>query len=341
MSDTLSEIRDIKTCLVTGASGFVGSHLSLKLSQAEHVSVKALLRNPQSPIADQLRSAGINVVPGDITKPDTLDLAMENVDTVFHAAAVLGPAHLSAETYRSVNAEAVRNMIDTCRNHSSITRFVHISSVGVLGPVPPKIRADEGTPPRPKDIYEITKLDGEEHALTAAKTGFPCVIVRPGWVYGPGDTRTVRLFRMIARRRFMVIGKADNKQHPVYIDDLIDGIIKAAQISGIEGRVYHLCGPEILTVNELCQSVAETAGVTLLPFRPPVWSVRGPAWMIGKIWSLFNRHPPVDHRKADFFVVNRAYSIQRAKNELGWSPKVRFKDGIQQTMDWYKVRGLL
>ena len=63
--------------------------------------------------------------------------------------------------------------------------------------------------------------------------------------------------------------------------------------------------------------------------------------MIGKIWSLFNRHPPVDHRKADFFVVNRAYSIQRAKNELGWSPKVRFKDGIQQTMDWYKVRGLL
>ncbi|MCD4653100.1 sugar nucleotide-binding protein, partial [bacterium] len=195
--------------------------------------------------------------------------------------------------------------------------------------------------PRPIDIYEVTKLEGEELALKEAESGFPAVIVRPGWVYGPGDSRTLKLFRMIARKRFLMIGKAPNKQHPVFITDLVEGIIRSAEIVGVEGRVYHLCGPEVMTVNDLCETVAEATGVKLFPFRPPLWAVRWPAWLIGKLFGLWGGDPPVDQRKADFFVINRAYSIRRAKEELGWVPGVKFKNGIKQTVEWYRQQKLL
>jgi dihydroflavonol-4-reductase len=327
-------------CLVTGASGFVGSHLALALAE-KGFSVRGLVRHDASRTASELRTAGIEIFRGDITHAETIDPAVRDCATVFHAAAVLGPANLDRSIYQAVNADAVTTMIQACRNSGSVTRFVHLSSVGVLGNIPHNTRADEGTPPRPQDIYETTKLDGEERVLKASRQGFPAVIVRPGWVYGPGDTRTLRLFRMIARRRLLIIGKAQNKQHPVFIDDLVNGIILAAQTEGIEGRVYHLCGPDILTVNDLCHTVASAAGVSLISLRPPVWSVRAPARLIGVLWSLFSADPPVDHRKADFFILNRAYSIQRARKELNWNPKTRFEDGIRRTIDWYRENGKL
>ncbi|MGB3977192.1 MAG: NAD-dependent epimerase/dehydratase family protein [bacterium] len=333
-------LRSIERCLVTGATGFIGSHLALALVK-QGVAVRALVRNISLPIVSKLSSSEVEIVRGDIMQPDTVKPALEGCDTVFHAAAVLGPANLDPAIYKAVNADAVTSMIQACRNAASVNRFVHVSSVGVLGDIPHGTRADEGTPPRPQDIYEITKLDGEERVLAAARDGFGAVIVRPGWVYGPGDTRTLKLFRMIARRKFMIIGKAQNKQHPVFIDDVVDGIILAAQTNNIEGRVYHLCGPDVPTVNDLCEIVAAAAGVTIFPFRPPLWAVRTPAKLIGILWSLFGADPPIDHRKADFFILNRAYSIQRAKNELKWIPKMRFEDGIRSTIEWYKNHGML
>lgn len=338
---TPENLRDPGTCLVTGATGFVGTTLAAMLVK-QGLSVRGLVRDDTSAIARSLQAAGVVLVRGDMTQPDTLIEAVKGINTVFHAAAVLGPANLDHSVYRRINSEGVSAMIDACNRTDSMTRFVHLSTVGVLGPLPPKTKADEGTPPHPDDIYEVTKLDGEERVLDAFKRNrFPAVIVRPGWVYGPGDTRTLRLFRMIARRRFMMIGKALNRQHPIFIEDLISGIIRAATVPGIEGRVYHLCGPDILTVNDLCSLVAEAAGVRLFPFRPPVRAMRIPAHLIGRIWHFFGADPPVDHRKVDFFTINRAYSIQRAKEELDWTPAVSFKDGIRRTIDWYREHGRL
>lgn len=333
--------RELGRCLVTGATGFVGSSLAITLSK-KGINVRGLVRNSGSEKARELAEAGVELHSGDVTQPETLAQAVRDIDTVFHAAAVLGPANLDPKVYRAVNAGGTSAMIAACRSDGGVKRFVHLSTVGVLGPLPEKVRADEGCPPKPEDIYEVTKLEAEELVLDAIRNDrFPAVIVRPGWVYGPGDTRTYRLFRMIARKRFMVIGKALNRQHPIHVEDLVAGILLAAMVTEAEGRVYHLCGPEIITVNELCAEVAEAAGVRLFPFHPPVWTVREPARMIGKIWSLFGADPPVDHRKADFFTIHRAYSIQRAKDELGWVPEIRFADGIRRTIAWYRERKML
>ena len=325
--------RSMKTVLITGATGFLGKHLTQRLSGGEF-EVRVLIRNKNQ--ANDLSAPNVQVYIGDVTQPETLAPAVQGADTIIHSAGMLGPAHAPIEEYRKVNAEGTQNLIDASRTAGSVERFVQVSSVGVLGPGKPKEIACEGTPPKPTNTYEITKLEGEEIALDAARTGFPAVVVRPAWIYGPGDTRTVKLFRMIAKKRFFIVGKAHNRQHPVYIDDVVSGVIRSAEIQGIEGRVYHLAGPDIVKVETLCQTVADELKVKLPPFRIPRWVVLTPAYAVEMLYSIWGGDPPVDHRKVDFFMIERAYSISRAKKEMGWEPQTRFKDGIAQTIQWYR-----
>ena len=324
--------------LVTGASGFLGGHLAEMLAESG-VAVRGLVRDPTR--ASFLEHTDVELVTGDIMDPETLGPALDGIDTVFHVAAVLGPAHLPDRVYREINVDGTRNLIEACRKSGGIQRFVFVSSVGVLGPLPAKGIACEGTPPQPQDIYEITKLEAEELVLKAAADGFPTVVGRPGWVYGPRDTRTLKLIRMIARRRFMLIGKARNKQHPIWVKDVVTGLIRCAVTAGVEGRVYHLAGPEVVRVEELCTKIAEATGVSLLGFQPPLWMIQIPALIIEKIYSIWGGDPPVDHRKADFFVINRAYSIKRAKAELNWVPGMKLRNGLEETVQWYRENGML
>jgi nucleoside-diphosphate-sugar epimerase len=332
----MTDDRKITRALVTGATGFLGSNLVRELTR-RNITVRGLVRNMEK--AESMGLKDVEWVEGDIVDGRGLDKAVAGADTVFHAAAVLGPAALKPADYRAVNVQGVKNMIAACRTAGCVDRFVHVSSVGVLGPLEPRQKACEGTPPKPDDIYEITKLEGEMAALEAAEEGFPAVIARPAWVYGPGDRRTLKLFRRIAHKQFFVVGKAQNKQHPVWIEDVIDGMIRCAVVPGIEGRVYHLAGPQTMKVQILCETVAEAANVKLCRIRPPFWLVMLAAYPIEWLFALWRGNPPLDHRKVDFFIVNRAYSIQRARDELGWVPKMKFSDGIAKTIAWYRDNG--
>ncbi|MBN1356545.1 NAD-dependent epimerase/dehydratase family protein [bacterium] len=322
--------------LITGATGFIGRHLTVRLVETG-IAVHALFRTRKP---DRFPVQGeIQWIKGDIRDGSGLADAVRGVDTVFNTAAVLGPPGLKDRIYLATNRDGVQNIISACRSAGSVERMVQVSSVGVLGALKPRERACEGTPPRPLDIYERSKLAGEEIALEAARDGFPVVIARPAWVYGPGDTRTLKLFRRIAHRRFFISGPAQNKQHPVWISDVVDGLIRCAVTPGIEGRVYHLAGPEVLTVETLCRTVAEAAGVNLRKFRPPVWLVLPAAYAVEKLFAAWNGNPPLDRRKLWFFTIHRAYSIERAKEELGWEPELKFADGIARTLKWYREHG--
>ncbi len=324
--------------LITGASGFVGGHLAERLIE-DGVSVRVLVRDPSKlPPGIATRC---DIVRGDVLDETLFRRALEDVDTVFHLAAILGPSHLPIERYRAVNATSVDTLMRLSRSIETIRRIVLVSTVGVLGPLNPREIACEGTPPRPENRYEITKLEGEEIALAASREGLPVVIARPAWVYGPRDTRTLKLFRMIARRRFAIVGAARNRQHPIWIGDLVEGIERCGSTPGIEGRVYHLAGPEIISVESLCEQVAEAAGVRIPRFRIPLRAVMIPAYAVEWFFKLLGGEPPVDHRKVDFFRVNRAYSIDRARNDLGWEPATHFRDGIARTLAWYRQNGNL
>lgn len=321
--------------LVTGATGFTGGHLARALV-GRGWTVRALVRDAAR--AGALVEAGIELAHGDLTDATALDAATQQVDVVFHIGAVYREAGIAAAAYEAVNVTAVQHLIEAAARHG-VRRVVHCSTVGVHGDVehPP---ADEDAPLRPGDVYQRTKVRGEEVArATADRTGVALVIVRPSGIYGPGDRRLLKLFRGVARRRFPILGHGRIYYHLTYIDDLVDGIILCGTHPAAAGRTYILAGGEVTTLNELVALVATAAGVTPLRVRLPVF----PFWLAGALCEAvcipLGVEPPLYRRRVDFFTKSRAFDITRARREIGFAPVVGLQDGIRRTLEWYRAHG--
>jgi nucleoside-diphosphate-sugar epimerase len=216
---------------------------------------------------------------------------------------------------------------------------VHCSTVGVHGDVqhPP---ANEDAPLAPGDVYQETKLQGERIAREAsAATGVEVVIARPTGIYGPGDRRLLKLFRGVARRRFVVLGNGRIFYHLTYIDDLVEGFRLCGEVPRAAGRTYILAGAEVTTLNELVGLIASEAGVRPPRLRLPVW----PVWLAGAACEAvcvpLGIEPPLYRRRVDFFTKSRAFDIARARAELGYDPAVTLREGIRRTLEWYRREG--
>jgi nucleoside-diphosphate-sugar epimerase len=298
--------------------------------------VRALVRDESR--ARALAESGVTLVTGDLADAASLDRATEEVDVVYNIAALYREAGLPAETYRAVNAGSVRTLIEAAATNG-VRRVVHCSTVGVHGDVehPP---ANEDAPLRPGDIYQRTKVEGEEIARQAsARTGVEVVIVRPTGIYGPGDRRLLKLFRGVARRRFVILGSGRIYYHLTYIDDLVEGVRLCGTVPAAAGRTYILAGGEVTTLDELVARIASAAGVQPISWHLPVW----PFWLAGAmceaVCAPFKISPPLYRRRVDFFTKSRAFDITRARQELGYAPAVGLSDGIARTLDWYRREG--
>ncbi len=323
--------------LVTGATGFTGGHLARALV-ARGWEVRALVRDAGRAVA--LQDAGIELSIGDLRNPTSLAAATRGIDVVFHIAAVYRQAGVADDVYSAVNAIAVRQVIEAAAANG-VRRVVHCSTVGVHGDVehPP---ANEDAPLRPGDVYQATKLRGEELARdTGARTGTEVVIVRPTGIFGPGDRRLLKLFRGVARQRFPMLGSGRIYYHLTYIDDLVDGFVLCATQAAAANRTYILAGAEVTTLNELVAVIAQLAGV-----RPPwLYLPVFPFWLAGAaceaICVPFGIEPPIYRRRVDFYTKSRAFDITRARTEIGYAPAVSLRDGIGRTLEWYRAHGWL
>ena len=323
--------------LVTGATGFTGGHLARTLA-ARGDTVRALVRDPRR--GADLTAAGVELAPGDLTDRAALDRAARGVEVIYHIAAIYRQAGLPDAAYRAVNAAAVRSVIEAAAN-AGARRVVHCSTVGVHGDIehPP---ANETAPLRPGDIYQVTKVEGEAIARAAAEdTGIEVTIARPTGIYGPGDRRLLKLFRGVARRRFVVLGDGKIYYHLTYVDDLVEGFRLCAEVTAAAGRTYILAGAEVTTLEELIARVAEAAQVPPPRLHLPVW----PFWTAGAICEAvctpLGVEPPLYRRRVDFFTKSRAFDISRARTELGFAPKIGLNEGIRRTLAWYKQEGWL
>jgi nucleoside-diphosphate-sugar epimerase len=290
--------------------------------------------------AADLSRGGAELVVGDLRDRAAIDAALTDVDVVYHIAALYRQAGLKPEEYRAVNALAVGALVETAARRG-VRRVVHCSTVGVHGDVehPP---ANEDAPLRPGDIYQVTKLEGEQLARSAGeRLGIEVVIVRPSGIYGPGDRRLLKLFKGVARGRFPMLGSGEIYYHLTYIDDLVEGLRLCGEHPSAAGRTYILAGGDVTTLNELVRLVAESAGVRPPRLHLPVW----PFWMAGAICeavcSPFGIEPPLYRRRVDFYTKSRAFDTSRARQEIGFAPKVSLRDGIRRTLDWYKAHGWL
>ncbi|MEO8502174.1 MAG: NAD-dependent epimerase/dehydratase family protein [Vicinamibacteria bacterium] len=322
---------------LTGASGYTGGHVVRRLL-ARGDSVKALVR--EGAITPDLLSCGAEIVRGALSDADAARRLVAGCDAVMHIAAVYRTAGHPDSYYREVNVEGTRKLLEAS-SAASVRRFVHTSTVGVHGDVknPP---ADEVAPIAPSDIYQETKAEADALAREFGSThGLEVAIVRPAAIYGPGETRLLKVFRSIARGRYAVVGSGAPHYHLVYIDDLVDGFLLALDRPEAAGETFIIAGPRSVSQDELAREVARATGGSVWPFHIPAWPIQRLGDFVEAICVPFGLEPPIHRRRVDFWVKNRSFSIAKARRLLGYSPKVDVTEGIERTATWYRDHGWL
>ncbi len=323
--------------LVTGGTGFTGSHLVRRLlARGDTVRV---LDNAPGLFARELQAAGAEVTLGSVTDVNVVERMTEGTRQVFHVAAVFRQINLPDETYHEVNAVGTRIVGEAALRHK-VDSFVYCSTQGVHGDIksPP---GNEQSPITPEDYYQTTKYEGEQEIAALVERGLPATTLRPMAIYGPGDpARFLYLFRAVKRGRFLMFGDGTTFYHPLYIDNLVDAFLLAAFQPGT-GEVYLIGDREYCSLNELVTAVAASMGrrvqITHLPFGP-LWLAAGLCEAVCKPLGL---EPPLFRRRADWFRQNRAFSIDKARHGLGYEPKFNLATGLARTAEWYRENGYL
>jgi dihydroflavonol-4-reductase len=327
--------------LVTGATGFTGGHLATTLARRGY-DVRALVRPrsferfERSPVA----AAGVAGIRGDLTDARALESAAAGVDLVYHIAATYREAGQPDAAYRDVNVRGTENVLGAAVRGGA-RRVVHCSTGGVHGHIahPP---ANEDAPFNPGDIYQETKLEAESLAREYGRAhSLEVVVARPIGIYGPGDTRFLRLFRGLARGRFPMLGSGAAFYHLTYIDDLVEGFRLCGEVTAAAGQTYILAGPRYTTLRDLVALVARELNVAGPRVHWPVW----PFWTAGLLCEMvcipLRVEPPLYRRRVDFYTKSRAFDTSRARTELGFVPCVDLEEGIRRTAAWYRQEGLL
>ena len=321
--------------LVTGATGFTGGHLARALRSRGH-EVVAFVRDEDR--GAPLAALGIELRVGDLAEPASVRPAVAGCDVVYHIAALYREARHGDDLYRRVNVDGTRHLVEASAS-AGVSRFVHCSTVGVHGDV--AVPADESAPFAPGDVYQETKLLGEQLVQQHIERGFPGVIFRPVGIHGPGDQRFLKLFRTVARGQFVMIGSGSVLYHLTYIDDLVEGIVLCGEHPAARGQTYILAGDRYTTLEELVAKIAAAVGRKPRRGHIPLFPVKVAAVLCEALCKPLGIEPPLHMRRLDFFTKDRGFSSDKARRELGFAPRVSLDEGIARTIRWYREQNLL
>lgn len=323
------------TALVTGASGFVGSHL-VETLRRQGMPVRALVRREEA--AQPLRDAGVAVQVGDVCQSHVLSEAVRGADVVYHCAAAVGPAYSPREIH-DISLAGVRNLLEALReNHS--TRAVILTSVNVLGTRHLDAATEDMPCHRSGDASADVKIEIE--ALTkefVERHGVDATILRPGLIYGPGDRHNLpQMVRALRRGKFTFIGSRDNITPIVYIDDVVEAILRAGRSTVSRGRIYHVTDGSRTSIGEFIDCLAELiecpAPHKVLPYAVPYLACVVFDVLAGL--RLYRGRPPITRAGLRHLGTSRFVSIERASRELGYAPRIVYRDGLPNSVQWMK-----
>ena len=324
--------------LVTGGMGFTGSHLVRRLLDRGHTVL--VVDNQRGLFYDELQMRGAEIELGSITDKELLTKMIYDCEVVYHLAAAFRQLNAPKKYYWNVNVEGTRYLLDISLRYQ-VRKFIYCSTQGVHGHIrhPP---GNEDSPIAPEDYYQYTKYEGEKIVQEYVEKGLDAVTLRPTAIYGPGDPeRFLYLFRLTKYGIFLMFGNGNTFYHPVYIESLVDAFELAAEKEDIGGEVYLIGDEQYYSIEELVKHIASTINVSVqilhLPFMP-LWLG---ASVCEKVCELFRLTPPLFRRRVEWFRQTRAFSINKAKHELNYQPRIGLTEGLSKTAQWYREHGYI
>ncbi|NOX91024.1 MAG: NAD-dependent epimerase/dehydratase family protein [Gammaproteobacteria bacterium] len=322
---------------ITGATGFLGSHLTERLLK-DGYEVSILARDEEK--ARKFEGRVHDIVIADIADRAAMARLVEGADFVIHLVSNFRTASGSPESYQQINVEGTKAVVDAAMA-AGVKRFVHCATIGVHGNVK-STPADENSPYAPGDLYQETKLEAQQYVESViGKSAMEVVIIRPCSMYGPGDMRMLKMFRMLAKKTFLMIGPCQENFHAVYIDDIVEGFTLAMTTENIAGETFLIGGDHYLPLRDYIKVVADAENAPMPWLKFPYWFFYSAAVVVESICVPLKIEPPLHRRRVRFYKNNRAFNIQKAREKLGYSPKVSLEDGMKRTVAWYKENGFL
>ncbi|MGA2954990.1 MAG: NAD-dependent epimerase/dehydratase family protein [Thermodesulfobacteriota bacterium] len=318
--------------LVTGGTGFIGSHLTEALIR-KGVQVRCLLRKTSD--LKWLKGLPIEFVHGDCNDKTSLEKAVQGVDWVFHLAGVTKA--IKEKTYLEVNGLGTENLIHAClENNPRLQKFIYISSQAAAGPSRNGYNKKELDPCEPVSFYGRSKRVGEELALTHAHE-LPVLILRPSAVYGPRDKDIFAFFKCLSRRIKPCPIGPDQHLSLCYVQDIVQGILLAVETQTKSGEIFFLSDGHDYRMEEIGDIVAQAMGITAFRIRVPKRMILGIACFSEYLSKFFRRPSLLNKDKAEEMIQKDwVCDITKAKTLLGFEPRVPLSEGAKLTFEWYK-----
>ncbi len=325
--------------LLTGGSGFLGSHL-VETLVARGEMVRALVR-PTSNIT-HLRRLGVELVYGDLNDLPSLRAAVRDIDRLYHCAAFVSDWGTWG-TFRAANVTGVRNLLEAARE-AAVGKFIHVSSTDVYGH--PDAAVDETAPCRRRGWpYGDTKIEAEHLVWTYYRRhGLPITVVRPATIYGPrSPTLVLQIVELLQRGRMVRIAKGNKPAGLAYVCNVVDVLLRAAETQSSVGQAYNASDGSDITWRQYVDRLAEIAGVrsprVAIPYRLAYLT----GWAMEKMYGALRleQRPLLTRMAVELFGTSQGFSIHKARQELGYEPQVDFDEGMRRVELWLRQTGIV
>jgi nucleoside-diphosphate-sugar epimerase len=323
--------------LVTGATGFIGSHLVEALLE-RNIQVRCLIRSTSD--LTWLRNLRVELVRGDCHDKVSLEGAVKGVDQVYHLAGVTKA--IDEKTYVEVNALGTENLLHACLGKKDkLQKFIYLSSQAAAGPCRNGGKKKESDRCEPVSAYGHSKRMGEEFILSHSHE-IPTLILRPSAVYGPRDRDLFAFFKLLSRRIKPCLSGQEQHISLCYVQDIIQAILLAAETQESSGEICFLSDGHGYRLEEIGDVFAQAMGIAPVCIRVPEWIILGIAFF-SEYLSRLSGHPPLLNKGKveEMIQKNWVCDITKAQTMLGFKPRFKLSEGAKLTYEWYKKENWL
>lgn len=317
--------------VIAGANGFIGSWLTKELCENTAYSITALVRVGSN--YSNLKEEKIVIKEIDYSNHDEVLNVLQNSDIYIHLIGQMGKEGVLDKQFELTNIELTKQMLLLCEK-AGIKQFIFCSTPGVQGFG--KRLASEEEPYAPRNMYEKTKVEAEKCVISFCnRSRIKYTIIRPDFVYGPGDIRRVKMYRGIKKGKFVLTTSGKSYLHPTYITDVTQGISKTINVINAYNQIFNISAENDVSSKDYLTAIANCVNKKLIHINIGYSiSIFISSFIENFYKRLLHKEAFVTTNKIDFLAVNHSTSIEKAKKKLGYSPEIDIHEGMRRTIKW-------